>query len=126
MRSPRRELYWSVGRARRRFQYGTYMHSREWFGRRELWVEQFKATHEGRAPVCVVCGARWTLRRGDLHHRSYARLRAEQWRDLIPICRPDHRALHVLMEHDPAWRRIPREQATDLIVRYLRGKVGQQ
>jgi len=28
-----------------------------------------------------------------------------------------------VMERNPAWRKIPREQATDLIVAYLRSKI---
>ena len=40
----------------------------------------------GKDPVCAVCGGPWTLRHGQLHHRSYARLGAEAWQDLIPIC----------------------------------------
>ncbi|MGO9954659.1 MAG: hypothetical protein ACLP50_01525 [Solirubrobacteraceae bacterium] len=100
------------------------MRSPEWFRRRELWVEQYRLAHGGQEPVCAVCGAAWTLRDGQLHHRSYARLGAEAWQDLLPVCCDDHAALDALMERNPAWRKIPREQASDMIVAYLRSKTG--
>jgi hypothetical protein len=123
MRDPRPGLRWSGGRVQRRAQYGGYMDSPEWFRRRERWVEQYRAAHAGQEPACVVCNAPWTLRNGDLHHRTYARLEAEAWQDLIPMCRDHHATLHAVMERNPAWRKIPREQATDLIVAYLRSKI---
>ena len=66
----------------------------KWFRRRERWLEQYRDAHGGQEPVCVVCGALWTLRGGDLHHRTYARLGAETWQDLVPMCRDHHAALH--------------------------------
>lgn len=123
MREPRVGLRWSRQRIRRREQYGGYMDSPEWFARRERWVLEFRAAHDGQEPVCCVCGAKWTLRQGDLHHRSYARLGAEAWQDLIPMCREHHEALHTLMERNPAWRKVPRQQATDLLVAHLRVRV---
>ncbi len=120
MRDPRPGLLWSHGRVWRRRRYGEYMDSPAWFRRRERWLAEFQAANDGRDPRCVVCGAAWTLRHGQLHHRTYARLGAEAWQDLIPTCREHHDALHALMEHNPAWRRVPREQATDLLVAHLR------
>ncbi len=101
-----------------------YIRSPEWFRRRELWVEHYRLAHGGQEPVCAVCGEPWTLRGGQLHHRSYARLGAEGWQDLIPMCCDDHATLDALMERNPAWRKLPREQATDMIVAYLRSKTG--
>jgi hypothetical protein len=98
------------------------MNSLAWFRRRERWLHEFTAAHDGTEPACVVCDAVWRLRDGDLHHRSYARLGAEAWKDLIPMCREHHNELHALLEHNPAWRRLPREQATDLIVAQLRSR----
>jgi hypothetical protein len=98
------------------------MDSTAWFLRRERWLEGYRAAHGGQAPVCVVCGRAWTLRGGDLHHRSYARLGAESAADLVPICREDHDALHTVMDRNPAWRKVPREQATEMIVSYLRAR----
>ena len=103
-----------------RKRYGGYMDSAAWFRRRDRWLQEFAAANDGQEPVCVVCGVKWTLRHGDLHHRTYARLGAETWHDLVPMCRDHHDALHALMERNPAWRRLRREQATDLIVAYLR------
>ena len=122
MRNPRPGLGWSRRRVQRREQYGGYMDSVAWFRRRERWVREFTAANDGQEPVCIVCGCKWTLRHGDLHHRTYARLGGEAWQDLIPMCREHHDALHALMERNPAWRRLRREQATDLIVAYLRTK----
>ena len=44
------------------------------------------------------------------------------WRDLMPLCRIDHHALHALLEADPAWRRLGRPQASDLIAAKLRDR----
>jgi hypothetical protein len=91
-----------------------------WYRRRELWLTEYRAANDGQEPACAVCGAEWTLRAGDLHHRTYARLGREDWRDLLAVCRPDHLLLHAFMERNPAWRRLPRDQATDLIAAWLR------
>ena len=69
-----------------------------------------------------MCGAPWLLERGDLHHRSYSRLGHERLRDLIPLCRICHIALHRVLEFDRSWRQFDRAQATDLIVKALRRK----
>ena len=99
------------------------MASPEWFRRRESWLEQYKTAHGGQDPACAVCGAAWTLRGGDLHHRTYSRLGAEAWQDLVAMCRKCHGELHALLEQNPAWRRIPRQQATDIIVERMRARV---
>jgi len=39
------------------------------------------------------------------------------------MCRDHHAALHAVMEQNPAWRKVPREQATDLIAARLRAKI---
>jgi hypothetical protein len=83
---------------------------------------QYRGAHGGQEPVCIVCDAPWTLR-DQLHHRTYARLGAETWQDLVPMCRDHHAALHAVMEQNPAWRKVPREQATDLIAARLRAKI---
>jgi hypothetical protein len=77
----------------------------------------------GCEPVCVVCGKAWTLSKGDLHHRSYERLGAEQWSDVLPMDRACHDRLHAIYESNPAWRRLGRARATDLIVTHLRRQV---
>jgi 5-methylcytosine-specific restriction endonuclease McrA len=119
VRDPRPGLAWSAHRTAVRAGYGGYMGSPEWFRRREWWLEEYRAARSGQEPVCAACGAPWTLRDGDLHHRSYARLGEEGWRDLTPLCRACHDAVHVLLESSPSWRRLPRDQATDLIVAKL-------
>ena len=124
MRDPRPGLRWSRRRVQRREQYGGYMDSPAWFRRRERWLQEFAArATAAKSRVCVVCGAKWTLRHGDLHHRTYARLGAETWQDLVPMCRDHHDAL---TRRDgaaiPPGERLPREQATDLIVAYLRSE----
>jgi 5-methylcytosine-specific restriction endonuclease McrA len=126
VRDPRPGLSWSGHRFLIRARYGGYMGSAQWFRRREGWLVEYRAAHGGEYPTCAVCGAEWSLSGGDLHHRSYARLGHEDWRDLMPLCRPDHRALHALMEANPAWRRLSREQASDLIAAWLRARTDKE
>jgi 5-methylcytosine-specific restriction endonuclease McrA len=97
------------------------MASPQWFRRRERWLQEYRA-REGADPVCVVCGCEWTLRSGDLHHRSYRRLGLEDWRDLMPLCRTHHHAMHAFLEADPAWWRLGPPQASDLIAAKLRDR----
>ena len=122
VRDPRPGLIWSVRRVRRRAAYCDYMASPAWFALRERWARDWTA-RRGVEPCCVICGAVWTLKRGDLHHRSYARLGHELGHDLIPLCRACHGTLHRAIESNPAWRRLDRAQATDLIVMALRRKL---
>lgn len=119
MREPRPGLPWSKHRARRRLAYVSWMASDKWLARRVSWRETWVATH-GTEPCCVVCGGPWSLSHGDLHHRSYARLGAEADGDLIPLDRACHDRLHLILESSPAWRRLGREHATDVIVARLR------
>jgi hypothetical protein len=122
VRDPRPGLPWSKGRLRRRAAYCDYMASPEWFALREKWLEAWKARF-GTDPRCIICGISWTLKQGDLHHRSYIRLGHEALSDLVPFCRECHEALHRVLEADPSWRRLNRAQATDLIIRALRCKL---
>jgi predicted HNH restriction endonuclease len=99
------------------------MDSPAWYRQRELWADEWTARH-GREPSCSVCDATWTLRDGDLHHRTYVRLGHERRTDLVPLCRACHDDLHRVLESDPSWRRLGRAQATDLIIIVLRAKKG--
>jgi hypothetical protein len=121
MRDPRPGFVWSLKRMRLRLAYCDYMESSEWFTLRERWAENWRATH-GIEPCCAICGARWTLQHGDLHHRSYAHLGHEEDADLVALCRTCHGALHRVFESDRSWRRLGRVQATDLIIKALRRK----
>jgi hypothetical protein len=98
------------------------MTSAAWSQRRQQWLEEWQAAHDGNDPCCAVCAAPWTLHHGCLHHRSYQRLGAEHHDDLTPLCAADHRHLHVLLESIPGWRRLPRHQATDILVAVLRAQ----
>lgn len=122
MRDPRPDLEWSRRRVTIRAAYGAYIGSPAWYRRRERWLQEWRTAHHGAEPVCQVCGREWTLRHGDLHRRSYTRLGREHWRDLMPICRACHHTLHAWLEHNPSWRRMPREQATDQIAAKLRSR----
>lgn len=96
------------------------MASPQWQQRRQAWLRAWTA-RTGRSPMCAICGASWDLSSGDLHHRSYQRLGAESDRDLIPLCRrPCHDRLHEILEAHPAWLRLGREAATDVIIARLR------
>ena len=122
MREPQRGLGWSGQRIALRARYADYMDSPAWYRRRELWLEAWAAAHD-QEPTCAVCEAPWTLDHGDLHHRSYRRLGHEGHRDLIPVCNHCHLLLHAFLERSPAWRRLDRAQATDLIVGLLRHRI---
>jgi len=102
----------------RRRAYADWMGSAAWHRRREAWRDHWVATR-GCEPACAVCGELWTLRAGDLHHRTYDRLGNERYGDVLPLCRPCHLRLHQVMESTPAWRRLGRRQATDLTVALL-------
>jgi hypothetical protein len=119
VREPRAGLIWSTRRIRRRLAYGDYMASPEWFALREMWAKDW-ATRYGAEPCCVICGAAWSLRHGDVHHRSYVRLGHEGRHDLLPFCRTCHNTLHQVLESNRSWRCLDRAQATDLIVAMLR------
>ncbi len=119
MRDPRPGVVWSRRRVRRRADYAAWMGSPAWRTRRRQWLDDWMAAH-GVEPACAVCGEPWSLRSGDLHHRSYDRLGSETGRDLIPLDRACHTRLHWVMDANPAWLRVGRPQATDVIVARLR------
>jgi hypothetical protein len=119
MREPRPGLGWSAGRIALRVRYASYMDSDAWQRRRQQWLKSWLACHD-RRPVCAVCSCAWSLREGDLHHRSYRRLGHETTADLVPLCRACHTGVHTLLESSPPWRRLDRAQATDMIVGVLR------
>jgi len=121
VRKPRAATPWSAGRARRRARYRAWMGSAAWLGRRRAWEERQLEAH-GTGPVCQVCGAPWSLRHGDLHHRSYARLGHEADTDLVPLCRACHGQLHRVLEPSTGWLCLGREAATDQVVARLQAK----
>jgi hypothetical protein len=85
MRDPRPGLAWSKRRVSRRANHAGWMISRKWQARRQRWLHAWVAAHQGAEPSCGACDRRWTLRHGDLHHRSYDRLGHERNHDLIPL-----------------------------------------
>ena len=101
------------------------MASRAWLDSREHWRDTYVAVH-GVEPTCAACGGRWTLRNGDLHHRSYDRLGRERFDDLMPLCRGCHEQLHRVLECTPACRLMGRVQASDVIVARLRVRAGKK
>ena len=123
MRRPRPATPWSAGRARRRARYRAWMGSGAWLGHRRAWAQRQLEAH-GTGPVCQVCSAPWSLRHGDLHHRSYARLGHEADMDLVPLCRSCHGQLHRVLESYTGWQCLGREAATDQVVARLRAKRG--
>jgi len=114
MRDPRAGLVWTQGRVLRRATYDTYMGSKEWWLTREWWHAEYVRII-GHEPGCIACGAGWTLRHRDLHHRTYERLGREQFGDLISLCRPCHIELHQRLESSVAMRKLGRATATDMI-----------
>jgi hypothetical protein len=123
MREPRPGIGWSRQRLACRVAYANWMGSRQWREWRRQWRLRWLAYY-GSEPACLVCSKTWTLTNGDLHHRSYERLGAEQWSDVLPMCRVCHDRLHAIYESNPAWRRLGRLRATDLIVAQLRRHSG--
>ena len=121
MRRPRAAIAWSAGRARRRARYSAWMGSAAWLEHRRAWAGRWAEAH-GTGPACQVCGTTWSLRHGDLHHRSYARLAHEADADLVPLCRSCHGQLHRVLESSTGWLRLGREAATDQVVARLRAK----
>lgn len=61
--------------------------------RSPAWAEVRRRYRASKLPQrCRVCDSA----RVDLHHRTYSHLGHERLRDLVPLCREDHRALHAL------------------------------
>ena len=101
------------------------MASQAWLNFRAHWRNTFVAVF-GVDPTCAACGGPWTLRNGDLHHRNYDRLGHERFDDLIPLCRGCHQQLHPILESTPAWRRMGRVQASDVIIARLRARANKK
>lgn len=99
--------------------YGAYLTSRRWSDKRRQWYAAW-LTVSGIEPSCLVCGRRWTLKSGHLHHLTYARLGDESLQDLLPLCRRDHRRLHAIIDAHPGWRRVDRRTATAAIIAEMR------
>ena len=125
MREPQPGTVWSAGRLQRRGQYQAWIRSKAWLRRRAWWLTEWRGRY-GNEPICVVCGRPWTLKSGDLHHRSYAHLGQERFEDLIPLDRGCHEALHQLWDRTPAWRALGREHATAGLIALLRQHHPQQ
>jgi hypothetical protein len=104
---------------RRRAVYDAYLASHGWRARRKAWYAAWLTTH-GTPPVCLVCDRAWSLRSGHLHHLTYARLGAEDDRDLVPLCARHHRRLHEVLDRSSYWRTLRREQASLRIIAMLR------
>lgn len=103
----------------RRASYDAYINSPAWSDKRKQWYAAW-LTAAGVEPSCLVCGRRWTLKGGHLHHATYNRLGAESVHDLLPLCRRDHKALHAIIDSHPTWRRTDRQTATAAIIAGLR------
>jgi hypothetical protein len=119
VRDPQPGLPWSTGRVRARAKYCDYMGSPDWQARRRTWHAAWIDRH-GTRPTCQAYDEPWALSRGDLHHRTYARLGAELFDDLVPLCRADHAALHDILDTAAGWRHLGRPAATAGIVAILR------
>lgn len=122
MRDPRPGIAWSRRRVDRRVAYATWMASDAWLAHRRRWRAAWITVH-GELPTCAICGERWTLRCGDLHHRTYDRLGHEHFADLVPLCRPCHTVLHRIIESSPAWRKLGRPRATAAAIALLRRRI---
>lgn|ERR1700731_1056937 len=119
MREPRNNIPWSTSRMAIREFTQNYMVSAEWHERRERWVGEFVEKY-GVAPICEVCGELWTLENDNLHHLTYERRGQEDFEDLVSLCRPDHLALHAMLDGDARWLRYTRANASRMIITRLR------
>lgn len=119
MRDPRPGIAWSRQRMLHRVAYGCWMDSPQWKQVRRGWHEEWVRRY-GCPPTCVLCGSKWSLAGGDLHHRSYRRLGRECFEDLVPVDRTCHDRIHRVWDSNPAWRRMDRALANDLIIGLLR------
>ena len=119
MRTPRAGSRWSGGRITRRTRYAAYMDSVAWQEKRREWYHHWISTHSS-APACMVCGCRWSLRSGHLHHMTYMRLGAEEPDDLVALCPKHHARLHEMWDGFAGWRRQGRTGATVGIIERLR------
>ena len=119
MREPRLGVEWSPKRASIRRDYAKYVSSPAWYRRRRQWLAEHREV-TGEGPVCTACGQAWRLSHDDLHHRSYRRLGHELAQDLVPMCRPCHYRLHVLLDSNPEWKHVRHEQATDMLIAHMR------
>ena len=122
MREPRPGIAWSRRRLVHRATYAAWMASDAWLAHRREWLATWVTVH-GELPTCAICGERWMLRHGDLHHRTYDRLGAEHVADLVPLCRPCHTVLHRIIESSPAWRKLGRPRATTAAIALLRRRI---
>ena len=111
MRTPRRGSRWSADRVARRAVYAAYMNSKAWQDKRRDWYARW-VTLTGSPPSCLVCGRKWSVRSGHLHHLTYQRLGAEEPEDLLQLCARDHGRLHAVLDRSPSWRRLDRSSAT--------------
>ncbi len=119
MRTPRAGSRWSNGRITRRAQYAAYLDSVAWQQKRREWYQHWTST-QSCAPACMVCGYRWSLRSGHLHHLTYMRLGAEEPEALVALCPQHHVRLHEVWDGSTQWRRLGRTAATVGIIAMLR------
>ena len=95
------------------------MNSKAWQDKRRDWSARC-VTLTGSPPVCLVCGLRWSLRSGHLHHLTCQGLGAEDPADLMALCARDHARLHAVLDTSPSWRRLGRAVATVGTIALLR------
>lgn len=74
--------------------YAAYIHSEAWQAvRRRYWASKLPKE-------CYCCGREDGPK--DLHHRTYKNLGHEYLRDLVPLCRDCHEAVHALYRRKPS------------------------
>ena len=119
VREPQPGIAWSQRRIARRAAYDCWMWSPQWLEVRRRWRREW-IRRNGGEPACAVCAGEWSLTSGDLHHRTYSRLGHERFEDLVALDRLCHDRVHRIWDANPAWRRLDRSLANDLIVGMLR------
>jgi len=109
----------SAKRDEHRTRYYAYMGSDAWRAVRAGWLEEYRVRFVGE-PACAVCEKEWQLSRDDLHHHTYARLGAEAFEDLAPLCRSCHSSVHDTIRGSRHWSRMRDVAASIKVIQRLR------
>lgn len=108
----------------------SFLHSRQWFARRDRWFEE-ENQRLGQWG-CVVCQTSASKRDLELHHLDYRGvtetatgwLATEEHNDLVSCHRRCHSLIHRLIDRDLVLRKLRTRRAATLIaIRRLRLKI---
>lgn len=93
-RKPRRRRKGTIqqtGMSARKQTYLAFIRSPQWRAYRAAWWAEYDRRNSTRACYCCDVPQHKLKRSLELHHRTYERLGAEQYTDLVPVCPTCHR-----------------------------------